>query len=416
MPLLLFFILAAPAAAKDEKEKQIPLKTLLKRARQAIKDKKDWRNHVVLLDSAFHQYDMTNEEQAEVHFTQAMLCLGQNEAENLKAYLKQKYDTVVYFSSLLDATSYTLLCDSVDRLPNRKGRIAQRYASKSRSTMLQCRPNLYVGARFYLRKGDYAKALPFLTRYVDMVGCDLLRSQDHLSSDTLMAKACLYATISAYNTKQYGKALHYIDRAIEGAEEAMRPKLQEYKVRCYQELNDTAHWMDEVYDGCERYPKHDYFFSSLISHFEQHQQYDYGIELADTMLHRVQDIPLYWYAKSLMYLHKEDWNNCIAMCDSTLVRDSLHAEALYNKGLSQFNDALEFAETACYDLKRPQCRKDRAILLRKYAAARPTFERLRQLRPAEKQRWGAPLYRIYLNLNMGKEFDEMEQLLKGEIE
>lgn len=410
--LLLFFAQTAPVAAKDEMGKQIPLKTLLKNARQAIKEKKGWGEHVTQLDSSFRRYEMTNEQESEVRYTQAMLCMGQNDVENTKAYLKQKYDTVVYFRTLLDATTFALRCDSTDTLPNHKGKVSRRYAAKCKATMLQCRPNLYVGARFYLRKGKYAQALPFLVRYVDMVDHELLRGNATLQSDTLLSKACFYATIAAYNTQHYTTALRYIDRAIEGAQPGVRPKLQEYKVRCYYELGDTAKWLNEVYNGCERYPKHDYFFTSLISHFEKMHEYDDGIELSDTMIHRVQDIPLYWYAKSLMYLHKEDWTQCIAMCDSTLARDSLHADALYNKGLSQFNDALLFAETACYDLKRSACRKDRKILLGKYAAARPTFERLRRLRPEEKSRWGAPLYRIYLNLNLGKEFDEMERILK----
>ena len=32
--------------------------------------------------------------------------------------------------------------------------------------------------------------------------------------------------------------------------------------------------------------------------------------------------------------------------------------------------------------------------------------------PDEKGLWGLPLYTIYLNLNMGKEFDEIDKLLK----
>ena len=32
--------------------------------------------------------------------------------------------------------------------------------------------------------------------------------------------------------------------------------------------------------------------------------------------------------------------------------------------------------------------------------------------PDEKDKWAPSLYRIYLNLNMGRQFDEIDRLLK----
>ena len=40
------------------------------------------------------------------------------------------------------------------------------------------------------------------------------------------------------------------------------------------------------------------------------------------------------------------------------------------------------------------------------------MERYRQLAPDQKQKWAPVLYTIYLNLNMGKEFDEIDRLMK----
>jgi hypothetical protein len=40
------------------------------------------------------------------------------------------------------------------------------------------------------------------------------------------------------------------------------------------------------------------------------------------------------------------------------------------------------------------------------------MEQYRKLMPQEKDKWAPVLYRIYLNLNMGKQFDEIDRLLK----
>ncbi len=41
------------------------------------------------------------------------------------------------------------------------------------------------------------------------------------------------------------------------------------------------------------------------------------------------------------------------------------------------------------------------------------MERYRVLAPKEKDKWAPVLYRIYLNLNLGKQFDEIDHLLKN---
>ena len=57
-------------------------------------------------------------------------------------------------------------------------------------------------------------------------------------------------------------------------------------------------------------------------------------------------------------------------------------------------------------------RKQKPRLLSLYRSALPYIQKYRALMPDDKQRWGLPLYTIYLNLNMGKEFDEIDNLLR----
>ena len=57
-------------------------------------------------------------------------------------------------------------------------------------------------------------------------------------------------------------------------------------------------------------------------------------------------------------------------------------------------------------------RKNRARLVKLYRDARPYMEAYRKLAPDDKKRWAPALYRVYLNLNMGKQFDEIDRVLK----
>ena len=45
--------------------------------------------------------------------------------------------------------------------------------------------------------------------------------------------------------------------------------------------------------------------------------------------------------------------------------------------------------------------------------ALPYLEKYRKLEPNEVGKWSLPLYTIYLNLNMGKEFDEIDKVMNN---
>ena len=56
--------------------------------------------------------------------------------------------------------------------------------------------------------------------------------------------------------------------------------------------------------------------------------------------------------------------------------------------------------------------KQRKQMRQFYRQALPYMERHRALAPEEKEKWATALYKIYLQLNMGKEFEEIDRLLR----
>ena len=73
--------------------------------------------------------------------------------------------------------------------------------------------------------------------------------------------------------------------------------------------------------------------------------------------------------------------------------------------------AVTYAENACTDVTDPRSKTDREEIRKLYMLAKEPMEKVRQMSPNDVDRWAAPLYRIYLNLNMGDEFDEMDRIL-----
>ena len=77
------------------------------------------------------------------------------------------------------------------------------------------------------------------------------------------------------------------------------------------------------------------------------------------------------------------------------------AEPYFNAGTAYVNIAERLAD-----------RKERKLTKQAYQKACTFMEQYRKLMPQEKDKWAPVLYRIYLNLNMGKQFDEIDRLLK----
>lgn len=403
-----------PVMAKEKKEKAskpVPVKTLLKNAKTAIKNNSNQNKEEKNLIDALKREDMKQAERVDLLFTLAQLNKSMNDNENMKAYLKQPYDTVRFFGTMLAACQYAIQCDSVECLPNDKGKVKLVYRSKNRDMLLRYRANIYGGGRFYLRKNNYKSALPYLTMYYDMMELPMMNYDMKLTTDTLLDRVALYAVVASYDSGQPQKTLKYIDRAIKGSDDTIKPLLQEYKVRSYLWVGDTVKYQEQLNVGCRRYPRHDYFFLQLVEVYDSLALYDKGIALADSMISHVDKRPLYWHAKSVMNVRKHNWAEAVTASDSVLAMQPDHVDALYNNGISHLNKTMEFAETACYDFTRPECVRDRQKILLGYQNAQKPFERLRALCPDDKEKWAPALYRIYLNLNKGKEFAEIEKIL-----
>lgn len=394
--------------------KPVKYKTLLAEAKAAIKSGKNQAKAAQNLLGIVNREDIKKDQRAEIYYMAEELERSINEAENRKNYLRQPYDTVKFFSTILNMYAYLLRCDSLEQIPNEKGELRYRYRGRGRDILLAYRSNLLNGGKFLLKRNRYAESYPYFDMYIESARRPVFEYYSSIRKDTLLARAAYWATVAAYNDNQPRRTLSHIDEAIEGADSTLRVSLQEYKVRCYEVLKEDSLWLENLILGARLYPQHDYFFLHLMDVYVENQRYADGLALCDSMLVRAGDRALYHYGRSRMLLGLQDYDGCIAATDKALQLDTTMIEAYYNKGVAYLNKAVAFAETACNDIRNPKCKRDRETLSQLYRAALDPMEHVRRQMPDDEKRWASPLYRIYLNLNMGKEFAEMERILNAQ--
>lgn len=407
--LCTFLVLPGYSASKKEKaQKPVKMSTLYKAASTAIKNASGQDGARTNLINALSRPELKNKDKAEIFYTAAKLYESSNSVENRKAYLKQQYDTAMFFNTLLNMYEQLRLCDSVDAVPNAQQKVRLKYSKKTYDLRQKHIKNILNGSKFFLRKGDYASAYGYI---------DAFYTHTTSKRDSLLYRLAYQAALCGYLTNQPKHTLKYIDKAIEAASRGDKPILQEYKVRTYALLKNDSLWVRELHTGVNLYPEYDYFFVNLIDWYNSQRMTREACELADSLIQVVSaEKAIYWYTKCKMKLMENDYEACIQFADSTIKRDPAYVDAYYNKGISYLNMAVIKKDTACNNIKDKRFAEDRKAIHELYAQAMPCMEKVRELQPDMVDRWASPLYRIYLNLNKGKEFDEMDKILKKKAE
>ena len=146
---------------------------------------------------------------------------------------------------------------------------------------------------------------------------------------------------------------------------------------------------------------------------------------ADDMLSKDPKNTFYLYVKGYLYHNlysklkeekkdaeaTEALNNAIEYYKKTIEVDPNYAEAYSNLGLVYCIQAQDFSENATTDVNDPKYKEDQIALKKYYENAKPYYEKARELKPDQKDLWIQGLYRVYYNLGMGTEFEEIEKLM-----
>ncbi len=406
-----FFVLSVTA----QDQEPVKIKTLLKNAKAAIKSNRDQANYEqalltnneqALLD-ALGRNDVEDKDRLTMLFLCSELNRSINEQENLKLYLKQPYDTLKFFSSILKINQYLLCCDSLEQKINK----GEKYRKNASNLILTYRNNLLNGGKYLLKKGQPKEAFGYFDMYLRHTREPMFANQLTVQSDTLLPRVSYWATIAANNSSQPHQVLCHIDNAIAGADSVLRISLCEYKVKTLQAIGDTAAILSTLQQAVKNYPEHDNFFLYLTEHYLNTDSTTLGLQLCDSLIQHVGSRSIYWYIKSRLYLDVHDYDNCIYNADMAIKLDSTLADAYYNKGLAYFNKAIEFSHTIPLTGNPNRQKQDRVKLRGLYQYARKPIEQYRVLRPQDKSKWASLLYTIYLNLNLEKEFTEIERII-----
>ncbi len=333
-----------------------------------------------------------------------------NEEEMKNAFLNKPYDTLTMYNSVLKMYEYFLKCDELSEVPNEKGKIKNKYRKANAASMLAERGNLINGGIESFNKHDSEGALKFFGTYVESASYPMLNEKGSIAAtDTLLPQVAYYALLAANNVEASDAVLKYAPIAIQDKENggvAMQIWSEALKAK-----GDTVQWVQSLQDGILKFPENQYFFANLVDYYSSSNQPEKAMEFADNMLAKDPNNKLYLYVKAYLFHNMKEYDQAIDFYKKTIAADPEYAEAYSNLGLVLLMKAQDVSDAASTDINDSKYATDQANIKAMYEEALPYYVKARELRPDQKDLWAPGLYRIYYNLNMGPQFEEIEAIM-----
>lgn len=338
--------------------------------------------------------------------TQAYIAL--NDALNEKVYLKQTFDTLQFFQTIYGIYDYALRCDSLESVIKATRGKSPKFRKQNHERILKYYKNLNAGGRYFYAHGKYADAIRFLKLAQELPHMPVTADCLDVKQDRSIENAVMLVR-SAFEMKDTLLVQEYAPLAMQGAAE-VRCDVIEVLARMAEGANDVPAYLKFLRQGLDEFPDETFFFTSLSDYYTQHEDYRTSLALADDML-RVDSVNYYFLlAKGLALINLDRSAEAVIWLQRALaVSDSTNGNLFYYIGAAYCNLAAS--------VELPVNMRSKAYAEAKkeekhyYVSARDYMERFRDLCPDEKERWAPLLYKIYLNLNEGDKFDEIEQIV-----
>ena len=320
-------------------------------------------------------------------------------ALNEKMYLKQKVDTTQFFDLAKRMFVIAERLDSVDAKPGKNGKVNPEYRKDNAAKMQGYRPNIYYGGAHHLKKGDFKTAFGFFEMYLDCDRQPLFTGYDFMYKDPKMGEVAYWATYCGYRMNDPLLILRHAATA-QRDEQKLEYTLQ-YMAEAWEKLEDDSMYTATLWQGFRKYPKSNYFFPRLMDNYNRRGNYKLADSVVNEALKTDSLNELFLFAKSTVMLNLRKYGDCLKFSDQLIELNPNLADIYYNGGLACLNIA-----------QRMDSRKYKKQIKKMYEKAKPYMEKYREMAPDEKDKWAPALYRIYFNLNMGKQFDEIDKILR----
>lgn len=408
---IILFISTLFSFAQDKKDAQkkdeYKLSSTIKTVRGYLKDKK-YSNANDAVNQAVKEHTEARSS-AQLYALQSQALQNLVLEENKKMYLNQKPDTTKYLNLIYSLYESALICDSLDQIPNEKGKVQIKHREANQQKLLQFRKNLATADKYFYQKKDYKNAYKFADLYLDSRKAEIFNTEkgrSAVAAEDSVASSFL-AVFFAYAYNNYKGVVKHLNVAMNDT--ARLAQLLEVGSASYYALGDTATANVLLLDGVDKYPTNEYFYLTLLKYYNSKGQYEKALELVDTVIVHLPDNRNCWFLKAKEHEYLHQYDEALDALDHVVSKNTDDFEAYSNIG--SINITRAHSEYENFNLKVTD--KGYAAGRKKindlYKKAMKAYEQCRKYAEKSPELWLTGLRECYYKLNLGKELKALEK-------
>jgi tetratricopeptide (TPR) repeat protein len=300
----------------------------------------------------------------------------------------------------------------LDQLPDEKGRVRPKH-TKDIKGILSANHVYYINAgAYYFDERDYKTASNAFEQYLKISDLPMFAGERVAAKDSNYWTVQYYAGLAATQIGDSQKAIAALERAKE------YPYRQNdtygYLYYEYEQVKDTANMEKLAKEGLALFPQDSTFILNLINIYIYSDRNEEAVNYLNKMIADKPDNDIYYnvlgsvYESGLNDLDKAEKNFAKALEINPNYVEALSnlGRIYYNQGINTQGEANMLSDNKLY---QEEIAKAKAL----FEKARPYFEKAHQINPGQ-QEYLVALRGIYYNLNMGKEFEEIEAKMNNQ--
>lgn len=346
--------------------------------------------------------------------TAALIYMELYNDENVKVYQK-KGDTIKMYNYMNQWFDYALRADSLQQIPDAKGKTSNEVRKYHAEKIGNNISNLINAGIFYFNhRSDFKSAFDCFDRFFTLVENPMIKEQiAGIEFYKDLSQFAYFPTLAGYQLKDWNKLLKYSDLARQNEEYGETST--QFVCEAYGNMKDSVNWLKTLKEGMLQYPESDYFYSKLLTYYNDKDDMEALSSFVEEMIERDPEKAYNYYVVGVIALQGGDYDKAIKNYEIAIEKDPTLSDAYNNLGISYIKKAQEFMESK-QDLNYRSAEYKKALEQEKeyYKTAEPYFLKVKELEPNETKKWGISLYSIYYKLNNSKELNKIETILKSE--
>lgn len=326
------------------------------------------------------------------------------EIDKMKA--RQPLDTALFINSMNNAVKYFSESYKLDHQPDAKGKLKPKFDYGDEYTIgkgngnvkwlkdivpyyLMCAQMCYSNGnkeeayKYYIKHLEYPKSFFFTKAQTDSI----------YKADPNYPKVGYYATILAFEDKDYDKVLQTVDYAINSDDKTTKSDGYYMKATSLQHKGDTAQWLNTMLEAMENTDNVDYPQIVLKYYYDHHQQAE-AMRVANEFVQKAPNNKMAHYIKGVVLMDQTKDQDALVEFNKALELDTAFVEAKANVGVLKFNEIRDLNQKAITDNKDPKYKAQQQELKSKLEEAKSIFNDVANMAPDKEALWQDKLEQI----------------------